>query len=163
MVDARGGWVYVCDMLLTSAAAAVQILSNAMKALNAVRERAKGSQDTDLKTHINTLYDELLTLKEVVVRLTDENAELKRTQTTLAKLEPELRQVGSANFYFDGDKGPYCQPCYDRDKKLTMLTPPENWNGGVRRHCVLCGVHFYEQPMQLNRLNVRRKSFSQWS
>jgi len=149
-------------MALTSAAAATQIISNAMTALNAARERAKGSQDTDLKKHISELYNSVLTLQELVVRLTDENSQLQRTIAQQArpveKLEPELRQVGSANFYFDGDKGPCCQPCYDRTGKLTVLTQPEDWSGGVRRQCVLCFEYFYEKPMDSSpkRLGGRR-------
>jgi len=45
---------------VTVAAAAAQILSNTLTALNAVRERAKTSKDTDLKDHISTLYDSVL-------------------------------------------------------------------------------------------------------
>jgi hypothetical protein len=148
-------------MPLTSVVAATQILSNAMTALNAARERAKGSQDTDLKAHINTLYDELLSLKELVIRLTDENSELKRTMARsrpAEKPEPELRKVGSANYYYDSEKGPCCQPCYDGKGKLTVLTQPEDWSGGVRRQCVLCGEYFYEKPMDASpkRLGGRR-------
>jgi hypothetical protein len=152
-------------MPLTSAAAATQIISNAMTALNAARERAKGSQDTDLKKHISELYDELLALKAVVIRLTDENHQLQRTIVQQSrpgeKREPELRQVGSANFYFDGDKGPCCQPCYDSEGKLTVLTQPEDLNGGIRRQCVLCNEYFYEKPMDLSpkRLSGRRRPY----
>jgi hypothetical protein len=60
---------------VTIAAAAAQILSNTLSALNAVRERAKSSKDTDLKDHISTLYDNVLSLKEAVMRLTEENGE----------------------------------------------------------------------------------------
>jgi hypothetical protein len=136
---------------VTVAAAAAQILSNTLSALNAVRERAKSSKDTDLKDHISTLYDSLLSLKEAVMRVTEENSEFRRRITELErppqKQEPELRQIGSANYYFVGDKGPCCQPCYDGKGKLTVLTPPEDWSGGVRRQCVLCNEYFYEKPM----------------
>lgn len=147
------------------AAATTQIVANVMTALNAARERAKGSQDTDLKKHISELYNSVLALQELVVRLTDENSRLQRTiaQATgpVEKREPELRQVGSANFYFVGDKGPYCQPCYDGKGKLTILTQPEEWSGGVRRQCVLCFEYFYEQQMDSSpiRLGGRRRPF----
>ena len=59
---------------------------------------------------------------------------------------PQLRQVGASNFYFLGDKDPCCQPCYDGKGKLTVLTPLEDWNGGTRRQCLLCGEYFYERP-----------------
>ena len=106
-------------MTLTSANAAVQILASAMKALNAAREHSKVSKDTDLKADINTLYDELLALKEAVVRVTDENTELRRAleehvaKQTEVPLKPEVKQVGAVNYYFVGTQGPYCQPCYD--------------------------------------------------
>jgi hypothetical protein len=62
-------------------------------------------------------------------------------------LEPEIRQVGAVNYYYIGDKGPYCQPCYDEKGKRIFLTPPQEWNGGVRRKCEVCNKYFYEQPM----------------
>jgi hypothetical protein len=139
--------------VITAATTATQLLANAMTALNAARERAKVSQDTDLKVHINTLYDELLSLKEILMRLTDENKELRHKIEGQARVgakssRPELRQVGGANFYFDGEKGPYCQPCYDVKEKLVALTPAQDWNGGVRRQCLVCNKSFYEKPME---------------
>ncbi len=61
--------------------------------------------------------------------------------------EPEIRQVGAVNYYFVGDKGPYCQPCYDEKGKRIVLTPPQEWNGGIRRKCEVCNKFFYEKPM----------------
>jgi hypothetical protein len=137
--------------MLTNVAAATQILANALKALDSLREQAKGSSDVTLKANISTLYDTLLDLKAAVLRVEDENTALKHRieelQRPSKKAEPELRRVGSANFYFDGDKGPCCQPCYDGKGKLTVLTEPEDWSGGVRRQCLLCGEFFYEKPM----------------
>ena len=139
---------------VTLATAAAQVVSNTLAALNAVRERAKSSKDTDLKNHISALYDNVLSLKEVVMRMKDENIELRSRIAELErppqKQEPELRAVGSVNYYFVGDKGPCCQPCYDGKGKLTVLTPAEDWNGGVRRQCTLCGEYFYEKPMDLS-------------
>lgn len=148
------------------ASAVSQILTNTLSVLNAVRERARNSKDIDLKERISTLYDSVLSLKEAVNRLVDENGDLRSRIAQLErapeKREPELRQVGSANYYFDGDKGPCCQPCYDGKGKLTVLTPPESWNGGIRRQCVLCGEFFYEKPMDSGsaRLGVRRRPYT---
>lgn len=140
--------------IVNLATAASQILSNTMSALKVVRERAQSSKDNDLKEHVSTLYDNLLPLNEAVIRLTQENDELKRRIAELErppqKVEPDLRQVGSCNFYFVGEKGPYCQACYDGKGKLTALSPQERWNGGVRRRCVLCTGLFYEQPMDIH-------------
>jgi hypothetical protein len=122
-----------------------------MTALSAIRERAQRSKDNDLKERISALYDSLLSLKEALLRLTQENEELKQRIAILEGAEksmPELRQVGDCNFYFVGEKGPFCQACYDGKGKLTALSPQQRWNGGIRRHCVLCQKYFYEQPMQ---------------
>lgn len=137
---------------LTIAAAAMQILNNALGAMKATKERAKGSKDTELKEEISTLYDALLDLKEALMRLSDENAQLrhKAEQLEIAqRQEPELRQVGVVNFYFVGDKGPYCQACYDgKFHRLVALSPPEDWNGGIRRFCPVHQDHVYEKEMQ---------------
>jgi hypothetical protein len=151
---------------LNVAATALQILSNSLNALKIVRGRAQSSKDNDLKEHISTLYDNMLSLKEVVLLVTQENDELKRKISALEcppeEKKPELRQVGSANFYFVGETGPYCQPCYDGRGKLVALTPPEQRSGGVRRECVLCHAHFYEKPP--NYSSGRRKPYgSKWS
>lgn len=143
-------------MSLTTANAALQIVAKAVDALNAVRERARTSKDTELKTHISTLYDELLALKETVVRLTEENAELRHAGS--AETEPELRQVGFANFYFVGEKGPYCQKCYDGERKLVTLSPKEPWNGGERRDCVVCGECYFEKQMDLRPIRLGGRS-----
>jgi hypothetical protein len=141
-------------MTLTSANAAIQILASAMKALNAAREHSRASKDTDLKADINTLYDELLALKEAVIRVTDENLELRNAfaqqqarQAEAPPPKPELRQAGAVNHYYVGATGPYCQPCYDGKGKLTALSPPQDWNDGIRRRCSLCKEFFYEKPM----------------
>jgi hypothetical protein len=148
------------------ASAVGQILTSTLSLLNTVRERAQTSKDTDLKEHISRLYDGLLSLKESVGRLLDENSSLRlriaQLEQPSEKREPELRQVGAANYYFDGNKGPCCQPCYDGKGKLTVLTPPEPWNGGLRRQCVLCGEFFYEQPMESGpvRIGARRRPYT---
>jgi len=148
-------------MTLTSANAAIQILASAMKALNAAREHSRASKDTDLKADINTLYDELLALKEAVIRVTDENSELRGAfaeqqarQAGTPPPKPELKQVGAVNYYYIGDKGPYCQPCCDGNGKLVVLSPPEDWNNGVRRQCPVCKEYFYEKRMNLHDIRV---------
>jgi hypothetical protein len=133
-------------MPITAIAAATTILANAMKALDSLREQAKGSKDTALKENISKLYDSLLDLKAAVVRVEEENSQL-RQKAAGAKPEPEVRQVGAVNYYYVGEKGPYCQPCYDDKHKLVMLTPPQDWNNGIRRKCEVCEKFFYEKPM----------------
>jgi hypothetical protein len=135
---------------LTVAAAAMQILNNALGAIKAAKERSKGSKDSDLKEQISTLYDSLLNLKEAMLRLTDENSELRIAIERLhnaQKENPELRQVGAVSYYYLGDKGPFCQTCYVSMGKLVALPSPQEWSGGLRRTCSLCSRSFWERPM----------------
>jgi hypothetical protein len=136
---------------LTVAAAAMQILNNALGALKATKERAKGSKDTELKEQISNLYDELLSLKEALMRLGDENDGLRQKigRIEAAQSEkPEARRVGSAVYYYLGEKGPYCQVCYNgKPERLVLLPEAHEWSGGLRRTCALCKTHFYDKPI----------------
>jgi TIR domain len=84
-----------------------------------------------------------------VKRLADDVSASSQPHGTTAGPPPELeiKQVGAVNYYFAGDKGPYCQPCYDEKGKRIFLTPPQEWNGGTRRKCEVCNKFFYEKPM----------------
>jgi|ERR1039458_7156637 hypothetical protein len=134
-------------MELTTVAAAMDLIGKASKALDSLRERAKTSKDAELKENISKFYDDFLDLKAVILRLTEENAELRRTIAAHAQEppKPEIRQVGETNYYFVGDQGPYCQPCYDSQGKLVYLTPAEKHSGGTCRRCPVCGQVFYEE------------------
>jgi hypothetical protein len=135
------------------AALSLQLLSKTTEALNALRERSQRTKDIDIKDQINTLYDNVLGLKEVVSRLLDENKELhnRLEKQQHASAKPNIRQVGDTNYYFvDGDEKPYCQPCYDgnqKAKRLVALLPPENWRGGIRRQCPVCDTYFDEKKV----------------
>ena len=133
-------------MTLTSISAATGILSNAMKLLDSVREEAKGSKDLALKENISNLYNDLLDLKAAHIRIEEENAELRRRIAQAADKPPvpQIRQVGAVHYYYVGEEGPYCQPCYDGKSKVVRVTPPEPWSGGQRRHCPVCHAIFQE-------------------
>ncbi|HZR65859.1 MAG TPA: hypothetical protein VFA85_11970 [Terriglobales bacterium] len=134
-------------MPVTSATtAAAQILSSTLAVLKTVRERAKASKDSELKGQISDLYDCVLSLKEAVMLVTDENRELL---TRIAALEhpaskPEIKQVGFTNYYFVDEKGPFCQPCYDVNGKLIPLAPQVRYAGGLGRKCEVCNKVFFE-------------------
>lgn len=138
---------------MTTVNATVQLLATAAKTLNAAREHATASNDTEMRVLINAAYDQMAALKEAVVRVTDENAELRGLIAQLERPEevkptPKIRQVGAVNYYFVGDEGPYCQPCYDGKGKLVALSPAtETFGGGVRRDCPLCHQSFDEKKI----------------
>jgi 16S rRNA G966 N2-methylase RsmD len=112
---------YSCAAMTITASAVSLILSNALKAVNAIRERAKTSKDNDLKEHISTTYDNLLTLKEATLRLTEENSELKRQ---LEEKQAIVRDSISGLIYRANDESPLCPNCYQTANKQIYLDPP---------------------------------------
>ena len=126
--------------------AAAQILSNTLAVLKAVRERAKTSKDAELKAQISDLYDSVLSLKEAVMLVSDENQQLRMQIAELSHPaeKPEIKQVGLTNYYFLGEKGPFCQPCYDVSGKLIPLAPQVRYAGGIGRKCEVCNKVFFE-------------------
>jgi hypothetical protein len=136
-------------MELTTVGAALELVTKASKALESVRERAKTSTDAALKENISKLYDDFLDLKAIIVRVTEENAALRRAQVE-KPTKPEIRQVGETNYYFVGDQGPYCQKCYDGNGKLLVnLMPRQEYAGGPGRKCEVCGKVFFEERRPL--------------
>ena len=133
-------------MPITTVSAATTILANAMKLLDSVREQAKGSKDLTLKENINKLYGELLDLRAAQMRIEEENGTLHRRIAELEKppAKPVIRQVGSTNYYFQGEEGPFCQPCYNVNGKLIPLAPQDRYAGGVGRKCEVCNKVFFE-------------------
>jgi hypothetical protein len=97
---------------------------------------------------INAAYDQMAELKEAVARVVSENEKLTER---IAELQghgvavPEPKQVGPSVYYYVGEKGPYCQVCFDGKGKLVLLPHPHDWNGGPRRTCAVCGKHFYDK------------------
>ena len=137
--------------LISIATLALSLIKTAGEQLNKLRERAQTTKDLEIKEHVGSLYDTLNALKEAVSRLVDENKEQKRQLDELQHPpeEPKIKQVGETNYYFVGEEGPYCQPCYDVDpkaKRLVALSPQEvtSW-GSIRRSCPVCRQAFYEK------------------
>jgi len=148
------------------ASLSLQLLAKTTEALNALRERAQRSKDIDIKDQINALYDNVLALKEVVSRLLDENKDLQRQLENQQHPpeKPKIRQVGETNYYFVGEEGPYCQPCYDVKEKLVPLSPQKSTTlGALKRECSVCRQTFYEKPSDPSRLPSRPGRFTPWS
>jgi hypothetical protein len=131
---------------------ALTLGTKATEALNALRERSQRTKDLDIKDQINTLYDIVLELKEVISRLSDENKELKQQPETQKhpREEPELKQLGDTHYYYlkGGSDGPYCQSCYVVNKRLVKLPESETWSGGLRRDCPVCHGTSWERRMR---------------
>lgn len=137
---------------------ALSLIKTAGEQLNKLRERAQATKDLEIKEHVGNLYDTMNAIKEAFSRLADENSGLKRQLENehMARVAiPRIAQVGDTNYYFQGEKGPYCQPCYDTKAKLVALSPTEPWNGGIRRECPVCHEYFYEQRMNSRQGSIK--------
>jgi len=146
----------------------LQLLTKTTEALNALRERAQRSKDIDIKEQINSLYDNVLALKEVVSRLLDENKDLQRHLDSQRHPpeKPRIKQVGDTNYYFVGEDGPYCQPCYDVKEKLVPLSPQKSTSlGALKRECSVCHQTFYEKSSDPRQSSGRSRPsrFTPWS
>jgi hypothetical protein len=135
----------------TATTIAAQVLSNTLAVLKTVREQAQVSKDAELKSRISSLYDSVLELKEAMMMVTDENNQLRHRIAQLEKppAGPEIKQVGLTNYYFLGEKGPFCQPCYDRTSKLVPLAPRDRYAGGMGRKCEVCNKVFFENHEEM--------------
>lgn len=139
---------------ITTAVTAFDVLERVWKRLESARERAQTVNDADLKKSISDLYDEFLAVKSAIIRLTDENAELRRA-ATVEQQRPAIRQVGQAMYYFVGGEGPFCQPCYDNGQKLVNLTAKRKMgSSGFGRQCLVCHHSYIEDPAPLRPIQV---------
>jgi hypothetical protein len=140
-------------MDIGTAKAAVDLLNIARKAVKNLSERGQASKDSAIKKSIGDLQDTFNSLREAISRLTEENAELRRAQI---EPKPSIRQVGETNYYFVGEEGPYCQPCYHRISKLVPLSPREQNTSGSSRQCPVCYATFWEQRQSAGPIRRRR-------
>ena len=121
-------------MNFSSVGTALELLSNASKALQSVREQAKTSKDAALKENISKLYDDFLDLKEVILRLKEEVDQMKAAQQ-----RPPL--TFRAPFYYrEHDQTPFCQACYEgKEAQAVHLTKnADDW-----WFCPVCRNTYY--------------------
>lgn len=120
---------------MSTIATALELISKAFKALDSVREQAKTSKDSTLKENISKLYDDLLDLKAVILRLTEEVNALKAVRQ-------QKPMVFRAPFYYqEGDLTPFCPACFEGEEgRAAHLTKDaQGW-----MHCVICKNTFYD-------------------
>lgn len=96
------------------------------------------------------LYSKIVDLKSQVVTLAGRNyeveAELRDANAKLA--QREQLKYREPYCWADGDDVPFCPTCWENGEKAIHLTPPQEWNGGLRRQCRACQQFIYEKPMR---------------
>jgi len=107
------------------------------------------ARNLEIKQAVLSIQEELQAQREANLALRDQNLTLKER---IAELETASRQTADlqfdGKFYWLGEgatrTGPFCQVCFDRDRKRVRLPPSEPWNNGVRRDCNVCRQCFNE-------------------
>ncbi len=140
-----------------------QLVGGLVSSAKTARELAKDTSNHDLKAAISDLYDDVLSVKERVVDLDEENRALR------AALNEKGKYIGPVlphGYYFQaGDnEHPLCPRCFqETPQRIAFMTEPEDWNLGIRRQCKLCRHHIYEKPMVLNSVGRRPTEGGPWS
>jgi hypothetical protein len=92
--------------------------------------------------------EKIMEYRQALHDLQEENLELRTKVKDLEeKLEIKGKVIYEAPFYSvvsdDGKKdGPFCQVCYDKDKKLIRL---QLYAGQSRWECKVCGQRFHDR------------------
>jgi hypothetical protein len=137
----RGSMSIIPPVVLT----ATQLVGSLVASAKNARDLAKDSSNSDLKAAISDLYDDLLSVKERVLDLDEENRKLR------AQLEQKDEVVGPFNphgyFYKktdDAKEKPLCPRCFQtQPSKVVFLSPPLDGSFGWRK-CVVCGFDKFE-------------------
>lgn len=93
--------------------------------------------------------EKIMELRQAALDRQEENIELQKENTQLKQqLDISQKLQYEAPYYWkvDGDKkdGPYCQCCYDNNKKLIRLQQGNRSNPSLWR-CVVCEKAFHNR------------------
>lgn len=113
---------------------------------------AVNMRNVELQGIVLEIKREVLQLKEELLTARQENADLKREQEVRQSISYEKPSYYVTNKKTAVKDGPYCQRCYDADKKL-IRTNDAQLATGVRRDCPECETkiwveHFPPPPQE---------------
>lgn len=132
--------------ILPQTVAITQVVSNAIAAMKYVREVSDGSDDLELKSRINDLYNALLDVRQTALDLDEENRVLRSELSEQNKYDGPIAPHG---FYFEtGDnqqERPICPTCFQaQPRKIGFMSARRQLSGGVGRRCKLCDKAVFE-------------------
>ncbi len=124
---------------------ATQLVGSLVATAKNVRDLVKDSSNSDLKSAISDLYDDILSVKERVLDLDEENRKLR------AQLEQKDDVVGPFDpygyFYKKTDEAkekPLCPKCLQSQPSNVVFMPPPIDGTAGWRTCVVCGFSKFE-------------------
>ena len=143
------------------AAYALQMVNTALNTLKQTREAAKAINDSDIKEQISQIYDQFLDLKDVVIKLQEENGILR---SQLQEKQTIKRGGDFGYFYKDGENDPGCPKCYQTTGKFIYLDALAKNNGYESRTCRVCQEQYYESSPALPReQRIKQRQLGQQS
>jgi hypothetical protein len=141
------------------------LISATIGATKNARDLAKDSSDHALKEQIGDIYDGLFELRERILALDEENRKLK---AALVEKAAYIGLIPPHGYVYAGTdtehQHPLCPTCYQsKPQKIGVMGEAQDWNGGIRRGCKLCGHHVYEREMELGRVTRVRRDYDPYS
>lgn len=112
--------------------------------LRQIREMVKRSNDPELLKLILTLQRSIFALESDNLKLNTALTSLKRDLASREK----MHMRPPFNYYFrDGDDVPFCPVCWENERKAIHLSPPDSFDGEIRRECRVCRRTYWEKSM----------------
>ena len=138
----------------------VQLISGLVSTANSAADLAKKSSDHALKGAVRKLCDETLDVQIRVLKLDQENRDLK---AALAQKDEIIGPTGPFGYFFYKCKPdqPLCPKCYQsQSPNPVYLSPLKSLNGGMRRYCRNCNQRYTETPLNPPQIRIGHTRFS---
>ena len=133
------------SILPTAALTVTQLVGGLLASVKTASELAKDTSNHELKAAISDLHNDLLSVKERILELDEENRNLK------AQLAHKDELVGPRGphgyfFYKDGPDQPLCPKCLQSQPPNAVFLSPLQGTNGCYRECLQCHWLHYETP-----------------
>jgi len=133
------------SVLPTAALTVTQLVGGLVASAKTARELAKDASNHELKAAISDLYDDLLSVKERVLDLDEENRNLK---AQIARKAEVLEPLDPHGYFFFKDRpdAPLCPNCWQAQSTRAVYLSPLQGTNGRYRECLQCNWIHYESP-----------------
>lgn len=133
-------------MDITSISTALGSIKTAYELSKIIRDSSSSLEEAETKLKlsklISVIVDTQSQISDIKIELIDKNERIQELENIL-KIQNELEFEQPYYWKISGDKkdGPYCQKCYDENKKLIRLQ--DETNGSWR--CLVCNSFFRDK------------------
>lgn len=147
-------------MDLNTASTTISLINSTVQTAKTAIELAKHTKDSNLRTSVSEILDQILDLKAKVLDLDEENRSLKQQLSAQAQLE---RRVEFGYWFKPGETDPLCPKCYEGSGKLVYLPKAEPSSEGISRECRVCGDITWEKTSDYRKSQMRPTGYDPYS